>query len=266
MRGQFVSSLLLCAGVAAGAAVPADSESISRREEETPVGRHCLDPRLIQSASQVTGQEPGTNGLKAGQSPSATDEANFINFCKGKTITNGNQNTNGSCNSIPMGNIPAKTNMISSIILYPQPGDIVVAHQTFTVSIQTSHLRAGYLVNPGAVYYTAPQDLDENGDIIGHSHITIQNIGELRTTKVPDPSTFAYFKGLDDAGNGKGLLSTTVDGGLAPGWYRVCSMIAARNHQPVVMPVAQRGAQDDCTKFEVAYAPGHQGGKRCEKN
>lgn len=32
----------------------------------------CLDPNLIQSASAKTGQEPGTEGIKPGQAPSAT--------------------------------------------------------------------------------------------------------------------------------------------------------------------------------------------------
>jgi len=180
-----------------------------------------------------------------------SDGANFINFCAGRTLTNGQQNRDGSCNGIPMGRIPATTNMISSIITYPQPGDRLKPNTTFTVSIQTRHLRAGYLVNPTTNYYTAPQDLDENGDVIGHCHISIQNIGSLRTLAVPDPTTFAYFKGVDDEGDGKGGLQAEVTGGLPEGVYRVCTMIAARNHQPVAMPVAQRGAQDDCTKFEV---------------
>jgi hypothetical protein len=150
-----------------------------------------------------------------------------------------------------MGRIPATTNMISSIITYPQPGDRLTPNTTFTVTIKTRHLRAGYLVNPTTNYYTAPQDLDENGDVIGHSHISIQNIGSLRSLEVPDPAVFAYFKGIDDAGDGKGGLATEVTGGLPAGVYRVCTMISARNHQPVAMPVANRGAQDDCTKFEV---------------
>jgi hypothetical protein len=150
-----------------------------------------------------------------------------------------------------MGRIPATTNMISSIITYPQPGDRVKPNTTFNVTIQTSHLRAGFLVNPASSYYTAPQDLDENGDIIGHCHISIQKIGSLRTTVVPDPTQFAYFKGVDDEGDGNGGLQAEVTGGLPAGVYRVCTMIAARNHQPVVMPVANRGPQDDCTKFEI---------------
>lgn len=60
-----------------------------------------------------------------------------------------------------------------------------------------------------------------------------------------------FFKGIDDAGDGKGLLKAVVDGGLKKGAYRVCTMIAARNHQPVMMPVAKRGPQDDCNKFTV---------------
>lgn len=155
-----------------------------------------------------------------------------------------------------MGNIPAVGNMISAIITNPQPGDKLTSDTTFNVSVQTVHLKAGNFVNPTTNYYTAPQDLDNNGDIIGHCHVTVQDIGALDSSTPPDPSKFAFFKGIDDAGNGQGLLQAVVDGGLPPGTYRVCTMIAAQNHQPVTMPVAQRGAQDDCTKFEVVAATG----------
>jgi transcription initiation factor TFIID subunit 15 len=67
-----------------------------------------------------------------------------------------------------------------------------------------------------------------------------------------DATTFAFFKGINNAGDGNGLLSATVPGGLAAGNYRVCTMGSSSNHQPVLMPVAQRGAQDDCQKFTIA--------------
>lgn len=153
-----------------------------------------------------------------------------------------------------MGRIPATENMISSIITYPQPGGKVTADQTFNITIQTSHLGAGYFVNPTVNYYSAPQDLDQNGDITGHCHVTVQDIGKLTSTTPPDPTTFAFFKGINDEGDGNGLLQATVTDGLPAGVYRVCTMIAAMNHQPVAMPIAQRGAQDDCTKFEVIEA------------
>ena len=158
-----------------------------------------------------------------------------------------------------MGKIPATKNMISAMIANPITGDKIPADTTFNISVQTSHLSAGFFVNPTTNYYTAPQDLDKNGDIIGHCHVTVQDIGDLKSTTPPDPTTFSFFKGIDDAGNGKGLLQAVVTDGLPVGVYRVCTMIAARNHQPVNMPVAQRGAQDDCTKFEVVAAQGGNG-------
>lgn len=53
-----------------------------------------------------------------------------------------------------------------------------------------------------------------------------------------DASKFAFFKSIDDAGNGDGLLSAAVPYGFPRGVYRVCTMNSASNHQPIVMPVA----------------------------
>ena len=39
----------------------------------------------------------------------------------------------------------------------------------------------------------------------------------------------------------------------------MCSMTRSSNHQPVLVPVAQRGAQDDCKKFTVGAATGGNG-------
>ncbi|KAK4153509.1 hypothetical protein C8A00DRAFT_15262 [Chaetomidium leptoderma] len=245
--------LLVSLGFVNGLAIDADAQHhvrVGKKCRTTP-RTSCLAHDALQTASLYTGMEEGTPGIRPGLSESSTDAANFINFCAGRTLTNGLQNTAGSCNGIPMGRLPATTNMISSIITSPQPGDRVQPNTTFTVSIQTRHLRAGYLVNPSTNYYTAPQDLDEHGNVIGHCHISIQHIGSLQSLVAPDPTVFAYFKGVDDDGDGNGGLAAEVTGGLPEGVYRVCTMIAARNHQPVAMPVAQRGAQDDCTKFEV---------------
>lgn len=65
-----------------------------------------------------------------------------------------------------------------------------------------------------------------------------------------------FFLGLNDVGDGNGVLTANVTAGLAAGFYRVCTMNSASNHQPVIMPVAQRGPQDDCTKFTVGQGKG----------
>ncbi len=156
-----------------------------------------------------------------------------------------------------MGKIPSTANMITGIITSPKPMEDLDENQTFTVSVQTKGLAAGSFTNAQETYYSAPQDLNGQGQIIGHTHLTIQDLGNsLAPTQPPDPVSFVFFKGVNDDGNGNGLLSATVTGGLPAGNYRVCSMTSSANHQPVLMPVAQRGAQDDCQKFTVGAGTG----------
>jgi hypothetical protein len=150
-----------------------------------------------------------------------------------------------------MGDIPAKTSMVSSIILNPQTGSQIPSDTTFNITVQMSNLVAGSFTNADATYYAAPQTL-QNGQVVGHTHVTVQDLGQsLNPTQALDATQFAFFKGINDAGNGQGLLSAEVAGGLPAGNYRVCTMASASNHQPVLMPVAQRGTADDCTKFVV---------------
>ncbi|EFX02303.1 fungal transcriptional regulatory protein [Grosmannia clavigera kw1407] len=233
------------------------ASTIETSSSPSSVPPGCLDPSLIQTASNRTGQERGTPGVEPGEVSSEIDTTNFINFCAGRELTNGRQLSTSSCNGIPMGRIPAHDRMIASLITSPATGERLPAHMAFNITIHTVHLTAGYFANPLASYYSAPQDLDENGNIYGHCHVTVQELtvkrhdwGEV-VVKIPDPRKFVFFTGISDAGDGRGRLQATVVGGLPVGHYRVCTMIAARNHQPVMMPVAQRGAQDDCVRFQV---------------
>jgi hypothetical protein len=160
-----------------------------------------------------------------------------------------------------MGKIPSTNNMPSTVFVSPQNGENLAANQDFEIQIQMINFAPGSFTNATSTYYSAPQDLDGGGNIIGHTHITVQDTGDsLNPTQPMDPTVFAFFKGVNDAGNGQGLLSAAVEGGLPEGNYRVCTMAAAANHQPVLMPVAQRGAQDDCVRFTVGGNGGNNGG------
>jgi hypothetical protein len=151
-----------------------------------------------------------------------------------------------------MGDIPAKTNMVSSIITFPHTGSVIPSDTDFTITVQMNNIVAGSFTDADTTYYSAPQFL-LNGNVVGHTHVTVQDLGNtLNPTVAPDATQFAFFKGINDQGNGKGLLSANVVGGLPAGNYRVCTMASASNHQPVLMPVAQRGTSDDCTKFVVS--------------
>jgi transcription initiation factor TFIID subunit 15 len=51
---------------------------------------------------------------------------------------------------------------------------------------------------------------------VGHTHVTIQKISDtnFNPTTPPDATTFAFFKGINDAGDGQGDLSADVTSGL----------------------------------------------------
>src|SRR5439155_26856957 len=123
------------------------------------------------------------------------------------------------------------------------PGEDLPELTNFNITVQMVGLAEGHFTNAQLTYYSAPQDLDNNGNIIGHTHVTVQDLGKSLTPNTPpDPKTFVFFKGINDAGNGNGRLSAIVSGGLPAGNYRVCTMASSSNHQPVLMPVAQRVA------------------------
>lgn len=102
----------------------------------------------LQSASDATGVH--AQGAEKAQAASATDPANFNNFCSGKTLTNGLQVKSGSCNGIVMGDIPSTANMVSQIITFPEIGKTskLKANQTFKIKVQTANLNAGSFTNP----------------------------------------------------------------------------------------------------------------------
>ncbi|KAL5916442.1 hypothetical protein ACKVWE_006086 [Pyricularia oryzae] len=180
-----------------------------------------LAPNAVQSGSFFDGSD--AIGANDAQAQSDVSQNNFINFCAGQTLTNGLQLVDGSCNGIPMGQIPSKQNMVASVIINPKMGDNIPEGQDFQIQVQTINLQAGSFTNAVATYYTAPQKLNGQGQIIGHTHVTVQDLGNsLNPTQPPDPTQFAFFKGIDDAGNGQGLLAATVEGGLPAARHYAC--------------------------------------------
>lgn len=158
-----------------------------------------------------------------------------------------------------MGKIPSVDRMVSSIFVEPQNGQVMNPGQAFKLRARILNLAAGSFTNSTSTYYAAPQDLNADGMVIGHAHFTVQDMGATLNPQLPlDPTKFTIFKALNDAGDGAGLLSASVDNGLPMGNYRACTLVAAANHQPVLMPVAQRGAQDDCVRFTVKDAAAAQ--------
>ncbi|CAG8452379.1 1261_t:CDS:2 [Funneliformis caledonium] len=165
-----------------------------------------------------------------------------------KPPADGTQNRNGSCVQTVLGEIPDVDHMISTLIRFPVNNDVICENEAFTLQTETINLLTGFFDDPVNEYYIFPQTLnDDSGIIQGHSHITVQ---KLNGNDIPDPRIFAFFKGLNDVAV-NGILSVLVEKGLPAGNYRACTMVSSFAHQCVLMPVAQRGSQDDCVRFKV---------------
>ena len=193
-------------------------------------------------------EQDGQAQPEAGQVPSLTSSNNFINFCAtvpNLPITNGQQIKTGSCNPAPMGIIAATTNMPASKFVFPANNGKVAANQNFTIKMAINHLETGNFVNANNNYFAAPQQVNAQGDIKGHSHVVIDPVPSANSTEPTDPTKFVFFKGLNAAADANGILTAEVPGGLPAGSYRLASINSAANHQPVLVAVAQHGALDD---------------------
>ncbi|KDQ30364.1 hypothetical protein PLEOSDRAFT_25622, partial [Pleurotus ostreatus PC15] len=202
-----------------------------------------LDPKVIANGFANDGQDVPA----AGQVASLTSTNNFINFCltvPDLPITNGQQITSGSCNPAPIGVIPSVDLMPSSKFTFPPNLGTVPANKAFTISMAIKNLETGNFVNAQANYFAAPQQLNGQGVIKGHSHVVVEEIDSLTSTQVTNPKQFAFFKGLNAAAQG-GILTADVANGLPAGVYRLSSINSAANHQPAIAPVAQHGSLDD---------------------
>jgi len=214
-----------------------------------PQDSRVLSPQVIAAGFEQNGQETPT----AGQVASLTSSNNFINFCltvPNLPITNGKQISTGSCNPAPMGIIPSTANMPSAKFIFPPNGGTIQANTNFTVQMAIQGMQTGFFVNAEANYFAAPQQLNAQGQIQGHSHVVIEPLSSLTQNTPTNPTKFAFFKGLNSPAV-NGVLTAAVAGGLPAGTYKISSINTAANHQPVLVPVAQHGSLDDVVYFTV---------------
>jgi len=207
-----------------------------------------LDPDVISEGFKNDGQSVPA----AGQVASLTSSNNYINFCKtvNLPLTDGKQVVGGSCNPAPMGVIVAKARMPSSKFVNPPNLATIPANQAFTIEMAIENLETGNFVNAAENYFSAPQQTNNQGIVRGHSHVVVQKLESLESTKVLDPEVFAFFKGLNGEAR-NGILTADVTDGLPAGFYRLASINTASNHQPILVAVAQHGSLDDVVYFTV---------------
>jgi hypothetical protein len=150
-----------------------------------------------------------------------------------------------------MGVIPSSANMPSSKFVNPTNFGTIKANTAFTIEMAIRNMEAGFFVNAESNYFAAPQFLNQQGQIQGHSHVVIEQLSAIDQTTVTDPTKFVFFKGLNNKVQG-GKLFADVPNGLPVGVYKLSSINSAANHQPVLVPIAQHGALDDAIYVRFA--------------
>ncbi|KAH9486652.1 Pathogenicity cluster 5 protein d [Psilocybe cubensis] len=235
---------------AAASTAAAAANTAAAASSSDPQSSTTLDPKVIATGFENDGQDVPT----AGQVASLTSSNNFINFCltvPNLPITNGKQITTGSCNPAPMGVIPSTDNMPSAKFQIPKNGDSFTENSPFTITMAVRNFQTGAFVNAEENYFAAPQQVNSGGQIIGHSHVVVEQLDALDQTTPTDPKKFVFFKGLNAPADANGLLTADVTSGLPAGFYRLASINTAANHQPVLVPIAQHGSLDDAVYFTV---------------
>ena len=145
-----------------------------------------------------------------------------------------------------MGAIPSTTNMPSVKFVTPPNLAVIPHNTTFEITLAVKNFASGYFVNPNTNYFAAPQQLDPTTGLIqGHVHAVVETLHSLHQTTPTNPTKFAFFVALNGKADARGYLYANVTGGLPKGVYRLSTIAAAMNHQPVLLPVAQRGVADD---------------------
>jgi hypothetical protein len=121
--------------------------------------------------------------------------------------------------------------MPSAKFIFPSNFGMLVRDEMFTIQIAINNLQTGVSTNTENTYMSSPQELNADGEIMGHSHVVIQQLTGFDQTVPTDPRIFVFFQTLTDPAV-NGVLFANVTDGLHPGYYRIETFHSGANHQP----------------------------------
>lgn len=179
-------------------------------------------------------------------------------FCaaSGAGEATGQEQRNGGnmCVSTVQGVIPDVGVMVTTIITEPASGATLSGSAGFQVKFQTRNLMAGNFVKLDSQYLLAPQTVDPvTGMVQGFMQLSIQQLPA--NGEVPPGNQISFYAALSDKSDANGVTSFTVT--IPPGKiktsgpHRISAFSSSASGQPVIMPVAQRGAQDDSIRVTI---------------
>ncbi|KAF7364045.1 hypothetical protein MSAN_01063200 [Mycena sanguinolenta] len=242
--------------------------TVFRRDNDTAAQTSLT----LLSSVIATGFKSAQDIPRPGQTSSLTSSNNFINFCDTTTLPliNGTtQTATGFCNPAPMGLLPAATHMACPIhkpqILIVTDNNINQAHVEIHVSSKWRHHRPQRLDDhwfsgdelcdrrfrqrrhqlPCCTPTTRLERSDLRPSICCHRTTFFDPLAPS------NPLEFAFFKGMTGVADSTGVITTAMSGGLPVGSYRLSSIIAAANSQPVLLPILEHGAVDDAIYVRI---------------
>jgi len=185
------------------------------------------------------------------------EPANNVCGASSLSATGGKQSALRSCSATQLGELPDANHMPSTFIAQPKYFEVISRGKSFTILVRTRGFEGGNLANPDTEYFSFSQQLNKGGIIKGHASVVIQRVNESAPSSSPspkgnanppNPEQIAFFQEISSAAN---EFTVSVPGIASLGVHRICVDLFSFSRQPVVMPVAQRGAQSDCSRVVI---------------
>ena len=160
------------------------------------------------------------------------------------------------CIGSTLGLLPSSAKMPATQITTPLSGSTIPV-SALKVTLKVTNFNA---VAGNKAYLSMPQQLGRNGFINGKIQLSIQKL-DANVADAADTLFFRVGGGVSDSvSNAVFNVPQSIIKLAQGGRLRICSILGGDSLQPVVMPVAQRGAQDDCVRVFVALA--NNGGRK----
>ncbi|PHH83936.1 hypothetical protein CDD83_2762 [Cordyceps sp. RAO-2017] len=149
-----------------------------------------------------------------------------------------------------IGQVPNKNTMPSCAVTTPAMCASFQLGETFQCNARYVNIQLGTQSDADKQYNDQSQRLNNQGAIIGHSHLTCEFMGANSFTEPPNAAKSASFEGAFQPGkpagtsrNGKAQfdIALTTKPFQQAGCYRCTWMTGSQSHQNVILPVADRG-------------------------
>jgi hypothetical protein len=81
-----------------------------------------------------------------------------------------------------MGQGAAVSNVPATKFQEPTNLSTLKANQNFTIKMAVQNMGMGFFTNPDTTYFAAPVVVNQQGQYVGHTHVTVEKVDSLAST------------------------------------------------------------------------------------